>query len=40
MMGLAIKNDAELNNFIGKATISAGGVMPNVHAVLLKKQKE
>ena len=37
---LAIKNDVELNNFIGKATISAGGVVPNVHAVLLKKNKE
>ena len=35
---LAIKNDEELNKFIGKATISAGGVMPNVHAVLLTKK--
>ena len=34
---LAIKNDQELNNFVGTATISAGGVIPNVHAVLLKK---
>ena len=34
---LAIKNDEELNKFVGTATISAGGVMPNVHAVLLKK---
>ena len=35
---LAIKNDEELNRFLGKATISAGGVMPNVHAVLLGKK--
>ena len=34
---LAIKNDEELNKFVETATISAGGVMPNVHAVLLKK---
>ena len=34
---LAVKNDEELNKFVGTATISAGGVMPNVHAVLLKK---
>ena len=37
---LAIKNDEELNRFLGKATISAGGVMPNIHAVLLKNQKK
>ena len=37
---LAIKNDEELNKFVGMATISAGGVMPNIHAVLLKKGKE
>ena len=34
---LAIKNDQELNNFVGTATNSAGRVIPNVHAVLLKK---
>ena len=34
---LAVKNDEELNKFVGRATISAGGVMPNIHAVLLKK---
>ena len=37
---LAVKNDEELNKFVGRATISAGGVMPNIHAVLLKKGKE
>jgi len=35
---LAVKNDEELNKFLGRATISAGGVMPNVHAVLLSKK--
>ena len=35
---LAVKNDEELNKFLGRATISAGGVMPNVHAVLLNKK--
>ena len=35
---LAIKNDEELNKFLGRATISAGGVMPNVHAVLMNKK--
>ena len=37
---LAIKNDVELNNFLGKATISAGGVMPNVHSVLVAKKSK
>ena len=37
---LAIKNDVELNNFLGKATISSGGVVPNIHSVLLKKGKK
>jgi len=37
---LAVKNDEELNKFIGRATISAGGVMPNIHAVLLKKSSK
>ena len=37
---LAIKNDEDLNRFLGRATISAGGVMPNVHAVLMKPEKK
>ena len=37
---LAIKNDEELNKFVGTATISAGGVMPNIHSVLLKKDSK
>ena len=35
---LAVKNDEELNKYLGRATIAAGGVMPNVHSVLLKKK--
>ena len=37
---LAVKNDEELNKYIGKATIASGGVMPNIHAVLLKGKKD
>lgn len=32
---LAIKNDAELNELIGNACISQGGVIPNINPVLL-----
>ena len=35
---LAIKNDEELNKYLGKATIAAGGVMPSIRSVLLKKK--
>jgi histone H2A len=35
---LAIKNDEELNKLLGNATIAAGGVLPNIHAVLLPKK--
>ena len=35
---LAIKNDEELNKYLGKATIASGGVIPNVHSALLKKK--
>ena len=34
---LAIKNDEELNKFVGHATITQGGVMPNIHSALIKK---
>ena len=37
---LAVKNDEELNKYLGKATIASGGVLPNIHAVLLKKKNE
>ena len=36
---LAIKNDQELRKYVGHATISAGGVLPNIHPSLLKKSK-
>ena len=34
---LAVKNDEELNKYLGRATIASGGVLPNIHTVLLKK---
>jgi histone H2A len=37
---LAVKNDEELNKYLGRATIASGGVLPNIHAVLLKKKGE
>ena len=36
---LAIGNDEELNKLMGDVTIAAGGVLPNVHEVLLPKKK-
>ena len=35
---LAVRNDEELNKLLGGVTIAAGGVLPNVHAVLLGKK--
>eukprot|EP00591_Stephanopyxis_turris_P006629 CAMPEP_0195509996 /NCGR_PEP_ID=MMETSP0794_2-20130614/2774_1 /TAXON_ID=515487 /ORGANISM="Stephanopyxis turris, Strain CCMP 815" /LENGTH=124 /DNA_ID=CAMNT_0040637339 /DNA_START=227 /DNA_END=601 /DNA_ORIENTATION=+ len=35
---LAVKNDEELNKLLGHATIASGGVLPNIHAVLLPKK--
>lgn len=32
---LAIKNDEELSKLLGSVTISQGGVLPNIHQVLL-----
>jgi len=32
---LAVRNDEELNKLLGKVTISSGGVLPNIHSVLL-----
>ena len=38
---LAIRNDEELNKLLGSVTISQGGVLPNIHQILLpKKTKE
>ena len=37
---LAIRNDEELSKLLSSVTIAAGGVMPNIHSVLLKKGKD
>ena len=31
---LAVKNDEELNKFLGDVTIALGGVLPNIHTAL------
>ena len=35
---LAIRHDEELSKLLGSVTIAAGGVLPNIHAVLLPKK--
>ena len=35
---LAVRNDEELNKLLGKVSIASGGVLPNIHAVLLPKK--
>ena len=35
---LAIRNDHELNTLLNGVTISQGGVLPNIQAVLLPKK--
>jgi histone H2A len=35
---LAIRNDEELSKFLGGVTIASGGVLPNIHNVLLPKK--
>ena len=37
---LAVRNDEELNKLLGNVTIAAGGVLPNIHQVLLPKKKK
>ena len=37
---LAIRHDEELSKLLGGVTIAAGGVLPNIHAVLLPKKGE
>jgi histone H2A len=37
---LAIRNDEELNKLLGGVTIAQGGVLPNIHAVLLPKKSK
>lgn len=36
---LAVRNDEELNKMMQGVTIASGGVLPNIHAVLLPKSK-
>lgn len=36
---LAVRNDEELNKLLSNVTIASGGVLPNIHAVLLPKKK-
>jgi histone H2A len=35
---LAIRNDEELNKLLAHVTIAQGGILPNIHAVLLPKK--
>ena len=35
---LAIRNDEELSKLLGSVTIASGGVLPNIHSVLLPKK--
>ena len=37
---LAVRNDEELNKLFGGVTIAQGGVLPNIHSVLVPKVKE
>ena len=37
---LAVRNDEELNKLLGGVTISQGGVLPNIHSVLIPKKTE
>jgi histone H2A len=37
---LAIRNDEELSKLLGNVTIASGGVMPNIHSILLPKSKK
>ena len=35
---LAVRNDEELSKLLGSVTIASGGVLPNIHTVLLPKK--
>jgi hypothetical protein len=37
---LAVRNDEELNKLLSGVTIAAGGVLPNIHTVLLPKKSK
>lgn len=36
---LAVRNDEELNKLLGGVTIASGGVIPNIHTVLMPRKK-
>ena len=35
-----VRNDEELNKLFANVTIAQGGVLPNIHSVLLPKKKD
>ena len=37
---LAVRNDEELSKLLGTVTIASGGVLPNIHSVLLPKKSK
>lgn len=37
---LAVRNDEELSKLLSGVTIAAGGVLPNIHSVLLPKSSK
>lgn len=37
---LAVRNDEELSKYLGDVTIAGGGVMPNIHSVLLPQKNK
>ena len=37
---LAVRNDEELSKLLANTTIAAGGVLPNIHSVLLPKKSK
>lgn len=37
---LAVRNDEELNKFLGGVTVASGGVLPNIHSVLLPQKSK
>eukprot|EP01097_Dermamoeba_algensis_P005595 TRINITY_DN3553_c0_g1_i1.p1 TRINITY_DN3553_c0_g1~~TRINITY_DN3553_c0_g1_i1.p1 ORF type:complete len:154 (-),score=44.14 TRINITY_DN3553_c0_g1_i1:291-752(-) len=37
---LGVKNDEELNKLLNHVTIAAGGVLPNIHAILVPKKSK
>ena len=40
VLPLPVRNDRELSKFLSGVTIASGGVMPNVHSVLLPKKSK